>query len=174
MQSFKALLDSGTTHHIINNHTLFQSYDESKAIPIKTTNCGILNTFAMGQVHSIRNSVVRQPTWFYENASTHQTLPSTWSLLGQCQRTGCMWDSGKTRLLVTFLGTTRHWAAYPSRLMSSADSPSSIVNLSKLLLQTMIQKPLLSRCSQPSKNQNTTHTCGTAGPDILARTQWNT
>ncbi|SJL06868.1 uncharacterized protein ARMOST_10210 [Armillaria ostoyae] len=51
MQAFKALLNSGTTHHIINDHTLFQSYDESKAIPIETTNCSILNTFAMGEVH---------------------------------------------------------------------------------------------------------------------------
>ncbi len=51
MQAFKALLDSGTTHHIINDRSLFQSYDESKVIPVETANCGILNTFAMGEVH---------------------------------------------------------------------------------------------------------------------------
>ncbi len=55
MQVYKALLNSGTMHHIINDRALFQTFDKSKVIPIKTTNCGILNTFVMGKVHFRKN-----------------------------------------------------------------------------------------------------------------------
>ncbi|SJL16752.1 uncharacterized protein ARMOST_20281 [Armillaria ostoyae] len=51
LEVFKALLDSGTTHHIVKDRLAFHTYDESKAIPVKTANCGILTTHAMGEAH---------------------------------------------------------------------------------------------------------------------------
>ncbi len=51
LEVFKALLDSGTTHHIVRDHEVFHTYDESKALPVKMANCGVLNTFAMGDAH---------------------------------------------------------------------------------------------------------------------------
>ncbi|KAK0476049.1 hypothetical protein IW261DRAFT_1567310 [Armillaria novae-zelandiae] len=51
LEVFKALLDSGTTHHIVKDREAFHTYNESKALPMKTTNCGMLNTFAMGNAH---------------------------------------------------------------------------------------------------------------------------
>ncbi|KAK0457612.1 hypothetical protein IW261DRAFT_1580048 [Armillaria novae-zelandiae] len=51
LKVFKALLDSGMTHHIIKDHEAFHLYDKSKALPVKMANCGILNTFAMGDAH---------------------------------------------------------------------------------------------------------------------------
>lgn len=48
---FNALLDSGTTHHIIRSRAAFCSrYDTSGALPIKTANCGYLLTYAIGDV----------------------------------------------------------------------------------------------------------------------------
>ncbi|PBK65755.1 hypothetical protein ARMSODRAFT_1022185 [Armillaria solidipes] len=49
IQVFKALLDSDTTHHIVNDHMLFHTYNVAGAVPITTANCGILTTKAMGE-----------------------------------------------------------------------------------------------------------------------------
>ncbi|KAK0183816.1 hypothetical protein F5146DRAFT_1146846 [Armillaria mellea] len=51
IEVFKALLNSGTTHYIIKDHLTFHTYNESKAIPVKTANCGILTIHAMGKAH---------------------------------------------------------------------------------------------------------------------------
>jgi hypothetical protein len=46
---FNALLDSGCTHHIIQDRSLFSNYT-SKSIPIKTANCGTLAALGTGDV----------------------------------------------------------------------------------------------------------------------------
>jgi hypothetical protein len=47
---FNAILDSGCTHHIIRDRSLFWTYHTSQAIPVKTANCGTLETLAKGDV----------------------------------------------------------------------------------------------------------------------------
>ena len=46
---YNALLDSGCTHHIIRDHTLFCNYTE-KAISVGTANCGSLEALGTGDV----------------------------------------------------------------------------------------------------------------------------
>ena len=46
---FNALLDSGCTHHIIQDRSLFLNY-ESKAISVGTANCGSLQALGTGDV----------------------------------------------------------------------------------------------------------------------------
>jgi hypothetical protein len=48
--SFNTILDSGCTNHIIRDRALFWTYNEDQAVPVKTANCGILNTLARGDV----------------------------------------------------------------------------------------------------------------------------
>jgi hypothetical protein len=47
---FNTILDSGCTHHIIKDRSYFWTYHTSQAIPVKTANCGILETLAKGDV----------------------------------------------------------------------------------------------------------------------------
>jgi hypothetical protein len=47
---FNTILDSGCTNHIIQDCSLFWTYNTSLAVPVKTANCGILETFAKGDV----------------------------------------------------------------------------------------------------------------------------
>jgi len=47
---FNSILDSGCTHHIIKDHSYFWTYHTSQAIPVKTANCGVLETLAKGNV----------------------------------------------------------------------------------------------------------------------------
>ena len=47
---FNSILDSGCTHHIIWDRSLFWTYHVSQAIPVKTANCGTLKTLAKGDV----------------------------------------------------------------------------------------------------------------------------
>ena len=49
-EQFNTALDSACTHHIIRDQNLFQSYDVSGAVPVKTANCGFLTTLAIGDV----------------------------------------------------------------------------------------------------------------------------
>ena len=44
------VLDSGSTHHIIRDHAFFQTYNTTKALSVKTANCGALKAKAMGTV----------------------------------------------------------------------------------------------------------------------------
>ena len=47
---FNSLLDSGCTHYIIQDRVLFWTYDTTRATPVKTANCGFLQTLARGTV----------------------------------------------------------------------------------------------------------------------------
>jgi hypothetical protein len=47
---FNSLLDSGCTHHIIRDRSLFWTYDTSRATSVKTANCGSLQSLARGSV----------------------------------------------------------------------------------------------------------------------------
>jgi len=47
---FNTILDSGCQNHIIKDHSYFWTYHTSQAIPVKTANCGILETLAKGDV----------------------------------------------------------------------------------------------------------------------------
>ena len=47
---FNSLLDSGCTNHIFRDKAVFWTYDPALATPVKTVNCGFLNTLARGIV----------------------------------------------------------------------------------------------------------------------------
>ena len=47
---YNTILDSGCTNHIIRDCSLFWTYDVSLAVPVKTANCGVLETLAKGDV----------------------------------------------------------------------------------------------------------------------------
>jgi len=47
---YNTILDSGCTNHIIKDHSLFWTYHMFLAVPVKTANCGILETFAKGDI----------------------------------------------------------------------------------------------------------------------------
>jgi len=44
------VLDSGSTHHIVRDRSFFQTYDTSRALSVKTANCGALQAKAMGDI----------------------------------------------------------------------------------------------------------------------------
>lgn len=47
---FNSVLDSGCTNHIFRDRSLFWTYDPGLATPVKTANCGFLQTLAQGIV----------------------------------------------------------------------------------------------------------------------------
>jgi len=47
---YNSILDSGCMNHIIRDQSLFWTYHTSLAVPVKTANCGILETLAKGDV----------------------------------------------------------------------------------------------------------------------------
>ena len=49
-ERFNTALDSTCTNQIIRDRNLFQTYDVSGAVPVKTANCGFLTTLAIGDV----------------------------------------------------------------------------------------------------------------------------
>ena len=49
LTTYNALLDSGCTHHIVRDRTLFRNYNE-KAVSVGTANCGSLEALGTGDV----------------------------------------------------------------------------------------------------------------------------
>ena len=49
-QTFNSVLDSACTAHIICDRHLFHRYDPDGGVPVKTANCGFLQTLAIGDV----------------------------------------------------------------------------------------------------------------------------
>jgi hypothetical protein len=49
-RSFNSALDSACTNHIFRDRNIFHTYRTDEAVPVKTANCGILNTLGMGTV----------------------------------------------------------------------------------------------------------------------------
>ena len=47
---FNLLFDSGCNNHIFRDRSVFWTYDIILATPVKTANCGFLNTLAQGSV----------------------------------------------------------------------------------------------------------------------------
>jgi len=50
VSKLNTVLNSGSTHHIVRDHSFFQTYDTSRALSVKTANCGALRAKAMGDV----------------------------------------------------------------------------------------------------------------------------
>jgi len=47
---YNSILDSGCTHHLFRDRSVFWTYNPSLATPVKTANCGFLSTLARGSV----------------------------------------------------------------------------------------------------------------------------
>jgi len=50
LECYNSILDSGCMNHIIQDRSLFWTYHTSLAVPVKTANCGVLETLAKGDV----------------------------------------------------------------------------------------------------------------------------
>jgi hypothetical protein len=49
-QGYNSALDSACTNHIFCDRTVFHTYDTDGAVSVKTANCGLLTTLAIGDV----------------------------------------------------------------------------------------------------------------------------
>ena len=72
--SFNTTLDSGCTNHIIHDRTLFWTYREDQAVPVKTANCGVLNTLARVMSSFIYHLVKSRSSSHFVTAYMHQML----------------------------------------------------------------------------------------------------
>jgi hypothetical protein len=50
LQTFNSALDSACINHIIRDRSLFHRYDPDGGVPVKTANCGFLETLAAGDI----------------------------------------------------------------------------------------------------------------------------
>jgi len=49
-QIFNSVLDSGCTNHIVKDRLLFWTYHTALTVPVKTANCGVLETLVKGNI----------------------------------------------------------------------------------------------------------------------------
>jgi hypothetical protein len=49
-QLYNTALDSACTNHIFRDRDIFHTYDTNGAVPVKTANCGVLTTLAIGDI----------------------------------------------------------------------------------------------------------------------------
>ena len=76
-EQFNMALDSACTNHIIRDQNLFQTYDVSSTVPVKTANCGFLTTLAIGDV-KFRIVIKGTPIiWTLKNCLHAQMYQST-------------------------------------------------------------------------------------------------
>jgi hypothetical protein len=84
-KQFNSALDSACTNHIIRDHNLFHTYDTNGALPVKTANCGILPTLAMGDVKFRLNIEGRSITWTLKNCLHAPAVPINLISVGALQ-----------------------------------------------------------------------------------------
>ncbi|PPQ83175.1 hypothetical protein CVT26_015506, partial [Gymnopilus dilepis] len=85
---FNALLDSGCTHYIINDRSLFVSLDGSQRRNIGTANCGTLQTFGTGDVSFRASYMGRVITFTLRNCLYAPDCPINLISVGALQEKG--------------------------------------------------------------------------------------
>jgi hypothetical protein len=84
-QSYNSVLDSACTNHIFRDRTVFHTYNADGAVPVKTANCGLLTTLAIGDVKiklTIGDKVI---TWTLRNCLHAPDVPINLISVGALQ-----------------------------------------------------------------------------------------
>ena len=84
-QSFNSALDSACTNHIIRDRNLFHRYDPDGGVPVKTANCGFLETLAIGDVKFRMIINGRTIMWTLKNCLHAPTVPINLISVGALQ-----------------------------------------------------------------------------------------
>src|SRR5271168_3334633 len=84
-QEYNSVLDSACTNHIFRDSNVFHTYNTDGAVPVKTANCGLLTTLAVGDVKiklTIGNKVI---TWTLQNCLHAPDVPINLVSVGALQ-----------------------------------------------------------------------------------------
>src|ERR1700678_3341839 len=84
-QDYNAVLDSTCTNHNFRDRNVFHTYNTDGAVPVKTANCGLLTTLAVGDVKiklTIGNKVI---TWTLQNCFNAPDVPINLVSVGALQ-----------------------------------------------------------------------------------------
>ena len=84
-QIYNAALDSACTNHIFRDRDLFHTYNVDDAVPVKTANCGVLNTLGMGSVKINIKIGDRNIVWTLTNCLHAPTIPINLISVGALQ-----------------------------------------------------------------------------------------
>ena len=84
-QTFNSVLDSACTNHIIRDRQLFHRYDPEGGVPVKTANCGFLETLGAGDVKFRLILNGRTIIWTLKNCLHAPTVPINLISVGALQ-----------------------------------------------------------------------------------------
>jgi hypothetical protein len=84
-KEFNSALDSACTNHIIRNREFFHTYDTAGAVPVKTANCGFLQTLAIGDVVFRMELQGRTILWTLKNCLHAPDVPINLISVGALQ-----------------------------------------------------------------------------------------
>ena len=84
-EQFNTALDSACMNHIIRDRNLFQTYDVSGAVPVKTANCGFLTTLAVGNVKFRIVVAGKMIIWTLKNCLHAPSVPINLISIGALQ-----------------------------------------------------------------------------------------
>jgi Reverse transcriptase (RNA-dependent DNA polymerase) len=84
-QTFNSALDSACTNHIIRDRNLFHRYDTGGGVPVKTANCGFLETLAVGDVKFRITINGRTIIWTLKNCLHAPAVPINLISVGALQ-----------------------------------------------------------------------------------------
>ena len=82
---FNSALDSACTNHIIRDRNLFHRYDPDGGVPVKTANCGFLETLAIGDIKFRMSINGRTIIWTLKNCLHAPTVPINLISVGALQ-----------------------------------------------------------------------------------------
>ena len=83
--TYNSALDSACTNHIFRDRDFFHTYNVADAIPVKTANCGVLNTLGMGTVKINLNIGGKTIIWTLTNCLHAPTVPINLISVGALQ-----------------------------------------------------------------------------------------
>ena len=82
---FNSAFDSTCTNHIIRDHNLFHRYDPDGGVPVRTANCGFLETLAVGDVKFCMTINGHTILWTFKNCLHAPTVPINLISVGALQ-----------------------------------------------------------------------------------------
>ena len=84
-EAFNSALDSACTNHIFRDRDVFHTYNTDDAVPVKTANCGVLNTLGIGSVKIKLRVGDRTIIWTLSNCLHAPTVPINLISVGALQ-----------------------------------------------------------------------------------------
>ena len=99
---FNSVLDSGCTHYIIHDRALFWSYDTTLATPVKTANCGFLQTLACGTVRFRVSSSSRTVTFILHDCLHAPDAPINLISVGALTEKGAIFTFSRGQTTISF------------------------------------------------------------------------